>query len=72
MEWRLGQLPIGTLTAATVALGFLTPEEFQGFCKGNVIKYNLRLGKKGPAATDSAKAADYQRWLTESLAGTAK
>ena len=26
----------------------LTPEEFQGFCKGNALKYISRAGKKNP------------------------
>lgn len=25
----------------------LTPEEFRGYCKGNVLKYTWREGKKG-------------------------
>ena len=26
----------------------LTPDEFQGFCKGNALKYISRAGKKNP------------------------
>ena len=40
----------------------ISPEEFQGFCKGNVIKYTMRAGKKGgaeQAALDLKKARDY-------------
>jgi len=45
----------------------LTPAEFQGFCRANAIKYLWRLGKKGPAAADARKAADYVAWLIASL-----
>lgn len=40
----------------------MTSEEFQGFCKGNVIKYVMRAGQKGGkdgAAADFKKARDY-------------
>jgi hypothetical protein len=40
---------------------FLTPEEFLGFCKGNVMKYQARAGKKGPADIDMQKAAFYYK-----------
>lgn len=38
---------------------WLTPEEFAGFLKGNVIKYLARANKKGGGAEDAAKAAWY-------------
>lgn len=41
----------------------LTPEEFMGFLKGNVIKYNFRAGHKGRASTDYGKAEWYQKVL---------
>ena len=37
---------------------WLTPEEFAGFCKGNVHKYLSRANQKG-GAEDVAKAAWY-------------
>ncbi|TXH43514.1 MAG: DUF3310 domain-containing protein [Desulfurellales bacterium] len=43
----------------------LTPEEFRGFLKGNVIKYNWRLGHKGKAKEDAEKA----RWYLDKLIG---
>lgn len=39
----------------------LTPEEFRGFCKGNVIKYVWRESHKGGDA-DLGKAGDYLKW----------
>lgn len=41
----------------------MTVSEFRGFCKGNVLKYRLRAGKKSELATmekDLNKAAFYQ------------
>ena len=37
----------------------LTPEEFQGFLKGNIIKYSLRAGRKPGATDDADKAKHY-------------
>lgn len=41
----------------------LTPDEFRGYLRGNVIKYLSRAGRKGPAHEDYAKAAWYSRML---------
>ena len=42
----------------------LTPEEFRGFCKGNIIKYIWRERQKG--GKDSLKKAEvYLRWLID-------
>lgn len=43
----------------------LSPAEFIGFLKGNIIKYTMRAGKKqGEAAEkDAAKAKRYIEWL---------
>lgn len=43
----------------------LSPAEFIGFLKGNIIKYSMRAGKKqGEAAEkDIAKAKRYTQWL---------
>jgi len=41
----------------------LTPEEFRGFLKGNIIKYALRQGKKD--SDDAGKAQHYREKLKE-------
>jgi hypothetical protein len=57
--------------AIDIIQGALTPEEFAGYCKGNVLKYRLRAGEKGAGGTgnilkDIAKAdwykARYAHW----------
>ena len=42
----------------------LTPEEFQGFLKGNIIKYSMRQGKKANS-DDAQKAEHYLQKLDE-------
>lgn len=42
----------------------LTPEEFRGFCKGNILKYTWREKLKG--GDESLKKA---RWYTNQLVG---
>ena len=41
----------------------LTPQEFIGYLKGNIIKYTLRQGKKD--SPDSEKARHYMQKLEE-------
>ena len=43
----------------------LTPEEFRGFLKGNIIKYAMRQGRKGE--DDADKCRHYQQKLEEIL-----
>ena len=47
----------------------LSPEEFRGYLKGNVLKYRLRAGEKGPAEKCIAKANWYRRALQEVMPG---
>lgn len=42
----------------------LTPEEFQGFLKGNIIKYSMRAGRKD-GTDDAGKARHYAQKLRE-------
>ncbi len=47
----------------------MSREEFEGFLKGNIIKYTMRAGRKqGEAAEkDIAKANRYKQWLMKVL-----
>lgn len=47
----------------------LTPAEFQGFCRGNVVKYAERAGYKDLPELEVLKLIDYANWWYESLAG---
>jgi hypothetical protein len=42
----------------------LTPEEFKGFLKGNIIKYSMRQGRK-EESDDAGKAWHYMEKLKE-------
>ena len=44
-----------------------TPEEFAGYCRGNILKYWWRAGYKpgSPLASDAAKCEMYCRWWRE-------
>lgn len=43
----------------------LTDEEYKGFLKGNILKYQLRLGKKDDVLKEIEKIKDYQRELNK-------
>jgi hypothetical protein len=44
-----------TIQPWAVMESVLTPQEFIGFLKGNIIKYSLRQGKKDSPDVDKAK-----------------
>ena len=48
-----------------VMQSILTPEEFRGFLRGNIIKYSMRQGRKGDASHDADKARHYAAKLRE-------
>lgn len=41
----------------------LTPEQFKGYCLGNMIKYSCRANWKGAFARDIQKAGYYAAFL---------
>ena len=43
----------------------LTPEEFKGFLKGNVLKYRFRAGGKDDTLQDIGKAKQYNAMLAD-------
>jgi hypothetical protein len=45
----------------------LTPEQFEGFLRGNALKYLWRYDKKGSAEIDLIKARDYLTRLQNHL-----
>lgn len=60
---------VGTKQPIEIMQEIMTPEEFQGFCRGNVIKYSLRLGHKDAPVKEVAKIEQYAKWLRMSLEG---
>ena len=53
-----------TVQPWAVMKSVLTPEEFRGFLKGNIIKYSMRQGKKEDS-DDGNKALHYIQKLEE-------
>jgi|TARA_R110002012_G_scaffold168659_1_gene332202 hypothetical protein len=45
----------------------LTPEEFKGYCHGNLIKYQHRHGYKNKPVEDMEKAEWYLRKMLEAM-----
>lgn len=45
----------------------LTPEEFRGYLKGNLLKYSSRIGHKGAAQIDAGKAGWYANALAQEI-----
>ena len=60
---------VGKYEAIDILESKLTEEEFQGFLKGNIMKYMMRSNYKGQHDTDCAKAAWYANKLEEVLNG---
>ena len=60
---------IGGISVNDVIRAKLTPEEYAGWCKGNILKYTMRAKYKEDEQKDLKKAADYMRWLIESKEG---
>ena len=55
----------GGIETIEVIRMMLTPEEFKGYCKGNIIKYRERAPYKGKEEEDYAKALKYKEFLEE-------
>ena len=53
--------------AIDVLKNCLTRDEFIGFLKGNILKYQLRLGKKDDVSKEIEKIKDYQNELNHLL-----
>ena len=49
----------------TVMEQVLSPAEFRGYLKGNIIKYSMRAGHKTGASDDAEKAQHYKAKLAE-------
>lgn len=49
----------GDLECIDVIEGVLTKEEYEGFLKGQVLKYLFRMDKKDPVGSDSKKLKYY-------------
>ncbi len=55
------------IESVDVIRAVLTVEEFRGWCKGNAIKYLMRLGKKDKEIQDARKSIKFLEWLVKEL-----
>lgn len=55
----------GGIETKEIIRTMLTPEEYRGYCKGNIIKYRERAEHKGNAEQDYGKAREYMKFLKE-------
>ena len=60
---KLQQQPIEIMQA------LMTPEQFEGFLWGNVIKYTLRCGLKDAPVKEMEKAQQYAKWYVQACEG---
>ena len=58
---------VGGYEAIDVIKAKLSPEEFRGYCKGNILKYIMRANYKGHHDQDCEKAEYYMEELTDAL-----
>lgn len=58
---------VGGFEALDVVRAKLTPEEYRGFLKGNVLKYIMRANYKGHHDVDCAKAEFYSKELNRAI-----
>lgn len=47
----------------------MNPVEFQGFLRGNIIKYASRFGRKDECTKDAEKICRYAEWLKQAVGG---
>lgn len=59
----------GTIQPIEVMQEHMTPEEFIGFLKGNIIKYTCRMGKKDSPDKEATKIHRYAEWLEKAAKG---
>ena len=46
----------------------LGSEGFIAYCRGNIMRYNWRCGKKDEAHVEIEKIGVYQRWILDTMA----
>lgn len=48
---------------------YLPPEQFQGYLRGNALKYLLRMGHKDEPKKEIDKAYQFSKWLRQAANG---
>lgn len=68
MSGRVEHYCKGDIECIDAIRSALSPAEFVGYCKGNVLKYVWREGHKG-GPDDLRKAQDYLAWCIDAMEG---
>ena len=61
----------GDIECIDAIRSMLGQEGFIAYCRGQVVRYNWRLGRKDDALVETGKAAVYQQWIKDALDGKA-
>jgi hypothetical protein len=64
--------PDSEMEALDIIKYALTPEEYKGFLKGNILKYRLRAGKKDDIMKEMNKVKDYESELARVCVSTSE
>jgi len=56
---------VGGIETIDIIKAKLTPDQFQGYCLGNIIKYACRMNYKKQMDRDIEKLGNYIKWLRE-------
>ena len=59
----------GSVECIDAIRAMLGDEGFIAYCRGNIMRYNWRLGKKDDALVEIGKAAVYAQWIKDTLDG---
>ena len=62
---KSGHYDAGGIETIEIIRAKLTPEQFYGYCLGNVLKYLCRANHKGDPERDLEKAGVYMGWARE-------
>ena len=65
---KSGHYDFGGVEVQDVIKAKLTPEQYEGWLLGNIIKYSLRCNFKGQKARDHEKIEFYAKWLGAEVA----
>jgi hypothetical protein len=60
---------VGGLEVIDILKLKMTAEQYQGFLRGNALKYLFRYDHKGTPVEDLQKATTYAKWLLEEFDG---
>jgi len=58
---------VGGIEVINVIKAKLSPEQFEGYCLGNIIKYACRCMHKGDPLRDAEKIVNYSKMLKKHL-----